>query len=206
MTMVALLMRPWLLLMRSMSVEPRCLADDLLILSVGAHHERRYVDAMKASRGYFQIMEAKVADKKCFSFATDAATRLRLRKRVWEEGGVRIPVVNHFRDLGTSVNLTAATAAPTMRARLDKAIAMARRIRGLPVTFAQKQRVVQANVHTPDMNVGWLLHKVGAHAPAGHVGALRDTWVEVSHCGLRETRCQPDSTHLCTRAQTPSIL
>ena len=50
MTMVALLMRPWLFLMRGMAAEPRCLADDLLILCVGAHHEQRYVDAMTASR------------------------------------------------------------------------------------------------------------------------------------------------------------
>ncbi len=50
MTMVALLLKPWLSIMQQARVVPRCLADDLLILAIGNQHQSRYINAMCKSK------------------------------------------------------------------------------------------------------------------------------------------------------------
>ena len=69
MTMVAILMLPWIHLMRSLEVEPRVLADDLMLTAVREEHRMRTVRAMQASRQFFVDIGAKVAANKCFTFA-----------------------------------------------------------------------------------------------------------------------------------------
>ncbi len=71
MTMVALLMKPWLSKMHQAKVTPRCLADDLMIVATGHEHQSRYINAMNISREFFHDIGAKIADNKCFSFSAD---------------------------------------------------------------------------------------------------------------------------------------
>ena len=96
MTMVALLMRPWIMLMRANNAMPRCLADDLLILCVGPSHGHRYVNAMQLSRDFFKDMGSRIADTKCFSFSSAVWTRTRLRYKKWDRGKAIILSLIHI--------------------------------------------------------------------------------------------------------------
>ena len=56
------------------------LADDLLITSYGVGHLSRIVKTVEMSFKYFEDIGAKVADNKCFTFATNKDTRDYLKK------------------------------------------------------------------------------------------------------------------------------
>ena len=62
MTMIALLMVPWINLMRELKVGPRVLADDLMFTAHGVGHRANTIRAMDASRHYFHDRGAKVAN------------------------------------------------------------------------------------------------------------------------------------------------
>ena len=99
MTMVALLMTPWVKLMRGLQVDPRVLADDLLFTAQGKHHRSSAVRAMRESRKFFSAMGARIADNKCFTFSTEPSTRTFLNELEWDGTGLKIPNVNECRDL-----------------------------------------------------------------------------------------------------------
>ena len=65
-------------------VSPRVLADDLLIVTEGVGHRAKTVQAVNISFEYFKDIGAKVADNKCFTFATDSDTRNQLKKYFME--------------------------------------------------------------------------------------------------------------------------
>jgi ribonuclease HI len=146
MAMVALITRTWVLAMEEINVEPRCLADDLLFSAIGTGHRSRAIQAMRASRSFFVDMGARVADNKCFMFATDAATRSFLSKFNWDSKGLSIPVVNKFRDLGAHLNFTQACNGSTLTERMRKGIRMARMLCWLPIPQEFKEKNVRANV------------------------------------------------------------
>ncbi len=148
MTLVALLMRPWIAMMKEHGLVPRTLADDLLLYAYGPKHCCKYVEGMKLSRQYFEDIGARVADKKCFSFSTCQSSRAFLKKYKWGSEGFHIPVVNSFRDLGAHLNLTHSRAAPTTTKRLRIARDMVRRLRRLPLGHCQKLRVIRSNALT----------------------------------------------------------
>jgi hypothetical protein len=91
MTMVALLMTPWVKLMRDNQVDPRVLADDLLFTAQGKHHRSSAVRAMRESRKFFSAMGARIADNKCFTFSTEPSTRTFLKDVDWDGRGPKIP-------------------------------------------------------------------------------------------------------------------
>ena len=98
MTMVALLLRPWIKYMESMKVTPRCLADDLLIMTEGIGHRMRTIKALEASIQFFEDIGAKVAPNKCFMFGTTTATRTTFRNQPFniDGKGLYIPVKKCF--------------------------------------------------------------------------------------------------------------
>ena len=71
MAIVALIMRPWVMLMRTF-IGIRCfiLADDVLILATGKHMAAIFVKALNAMRLYLQTMGAMVATNKSYNFAS----------------------------------------------------------------------------------------------------------------------------------------
>ena len=81
MTMVATIVRPWIMLMIENEVTPRVLADDLLISTEGVGHLSRTVKNVEASFKYLEDIGAKVADNKCFTFASDSNTHKYLRDK-----------------------------------------------------------------------------------------------------------------------------
>ena len=146
MTMTALLMVPWVNLMRTMKVEPRVLADDLMFTAIGDGHCAKTVRAMDKSRQYFQDLGARVAHNKCFTFSTDAPTRRFLTNYRWDDKGTTIPNFTSFRDLGAHMNLAANSNGATLTARMEKATKMAKRLKWMPITREAKLKIVQANI------------------------------------------------------------
>jgi hypothetical protein len=107
MTMVSLILKPWINYMIELGVEPRVLADDLMVTATGESNQTKTIRAMHASRQYFHDIAAKVANNKCFTFATDPKVRKNLAEFVWDKRGTKIPNFKSFRDLGAHMYLTA---------------------------------------------------------------------------------------------------
>ena len=138
MTLIALLMRPWILHMRSNHLTPRVLADDLFIYASRDNHADNTAKGMQMSRTYFQDIGAKVADNKCFLATTCPTMRQQLRKLTWDIQGAKLKVVTHFRDLGAHVSMDRRNAASTTTQRAQKATAKVKRLKWLPITQAAK--------------------------------------------------------------------
>ncbi len=101
---------------------------------------------MNISRKFFVDIGAKIATKKCFSFAADSKTRDFLAQNRWDKDGLQIPTVSNFRDIGTHLNLTQANNGKTLSDRIQKAIQMAKRLRWIPITNKQKEHIILSNV------------------------------------------------------------
>ena len=71
MCMVALIMRPWCLLMRkSGGVRSYVLADDVLIVATGSDMASNFAKALDTTHEYLHHMGASIAPNKSFNFAT----------------------------------------------------------------------------------------------------------------------------------------
>ena len=66
MTFVALLMRPWMLLIKSMNIIVRTLVDDLLLFTTGPNHTDNTIQATDATHTYLRTMGARVATSKIY--------------------------------------------------------------------------------------------------------------------------------------------
>ena len=127
--MVALLLKPWINYMIELEVEPRVLADDLMVTAVGEGSRTKTISAMQKSRQYFHDIGARVANNKCFTFATDPKVRKELNEFIWDQPGTKIPNCRSFLDVGAHMNLTSNVNGATLTARMAKATKMARRLK-----------------------------------------------------------------------------
>ena len=128
------------------NVEPRCLADDLLFTASGSGHRARAIGAMKLSKKFFVDVGARVATNKCFMFATDSLVRSYLSTYHWDADGSKIPVCNNFRDLGSHLNLTCSNNGSTLTKRMQKAIKMLAQLGWMPISMAEKENIIRANI------------------------------------------------------------
>jgi hypothetical protein len=146
MTMVALIMIPWIRKMRAMEVSPRVLADDLLLVATGEGHRAKAIAGLVESIKFFEVMGARVATDKCFSFAGDAPTRKLLADHVWDCGDITIPCKSSFRDLGSHLNLTRSLSGGTLTERIHNVIGMAKRLKWMAVGDEMRERLVLTNL------------------------------------------------------------
>ena len=71
MVMVALIMRPWIAMVRAIpGVDCYILADDVLLLAEGAAMVGRLRDALNTTHEYLNDMGARVAPTKSYNFAS----------------------------------------------------------------------------------------------------------------------------------------
>ena len=77
--------------MKANQVTPRVLADDLMFTCEGPGHRAHSYNAMVLSRILFTDIGARIADNKCFMFATDSFTRDFFINFVWDLEGLKIP-------------------------------------------------------------------------------------------------------------------
>ena len=70
-----------------------------------------------------------------------------LRDTTWEVIGAKIPVVKDFRYLGVHINTVAVRRASTLDKRIERAIAMLRRLKHLPMGMAAKAKTIRTVVY-----------------------------------------------------------
>ena len=77
MMFIALIMRPWVLLMQlGYKIRPSVLVDDIFIMANGPNMLQEFVGAMNATHSYLIDLGAKLAPKKSFNFASTATARI----------------------------------------------------------------------------------------------------------------------------------
>ena len=128
MMMVALLMRAWAQIMKSMNVHPSLLVDDILIIANGGKMADDFKKAMDKTHEYLKDMGAAIAPGKSLLFGSNAKIRRALKKHIWKGVGVAIKVVLHTRDLGAHLNLTRSQNASLAKDRIADTISRVRMI------------------------------------------------------------------------------
>ena len=129
MTIVALIMKPWVILMRACSVTCFILADDVLIIATGANMLDRFQKALNATHKYLQAMGARVAPDKSYNFTSTKKAANWLSNTLWEHIGQGISVITDFRYLGAHLSSVTSLRSPTLHKRWDKAIQQLRRLK-----------------------------------------------------------------------------
>ena len=114
MMFTALLLRPWVGLMKTCNAIPRVLADDLLILNIGRGHLEAFTKALNATHEFLYDMGARVASNKSYNFSNNKGTRTWLRTHIWTKIEATISVINHGRDLGAHFCFTTSNHAGTI--------------------------------------------------------------------------------------------
>ena len=75
MLFVSLLLRPWLVMVAQMGVQPRALADDLLIVATGPDSLVRFANAFQASVDHLIALGGNIANKKSTVFSNNSNFR-----------------------------------------------------------------------------------------------------------------------------------
>ena len=121
MAMVALIMRPWIAIMRTVG-DVRCfiLADDVLILARGDNMLGQFAKALNATHDFLQQMGAKVAPNKSYNFASGRKAATWLRETTWEFIDATIEVVTDLRYLGAHLTTRQEPTSATLEDRWEK--------------------------------------------------------------------------------------
>ena len=80
----ALLMRPWLIQMKSLAMKPRILAGDLQMTSIGPRHLENFVDAFDKTHLHLEAMGAKIAAQKSLVFSSENRAKIRTGRSMAE--------------------------------------------------------------------------------------------------------------------------
>ena len=115
MTVVALIMRPWIMIMRTYAgISCFILADDVLILGTGLKMLSNFSKALNATHEYLHLMGAKVAPDKSYNFASCKKARSWLKNTLWKHIDSGIEVIQDFRYLGAHLTSAKATCSSTL--------------------------------------------------------------------------------------------
>ncbi len=146
MLFIAVMFRPWLVMVDAMGVAGRILADDIMIIGFGKQGHDVFQKAYDATHEFFIDIGAKVSTSKCYTFASHPDTRKWLAAHIWQHLNSTVKVVLHIRDLGGHLNTTLGPSATTLTERLQQAAKYAQRIRFLNVDDACKHRLIAAKI------------------------------------------------------------
>ena len=90
---VALIMRPWIVIMGTLGAACFVLADDVLIIAKGPLMLTVLARAINFTHKYFQTMAAGIAPDKGYNFASTPGAEKWLRETWWNEIADSIEVV-----------------------------------------------------------------------------------------------------------------
>ena len=135
MMVIGILMIAWITIAKSMQLQPRVLADDILIFAHGANHLRMFQLGFELTLDYIADLGGKTAPKKSIAFSTHPAARHWLRNHVWDTIHTRVKVALHVRDLGAHFNISGKAQGGTFTARLKRGAVMAKTVARLPTTL-----------------------------------------------------------------------
>ena len=148
MAMVALLMRPWIVMMRGIQdVKCYILADDVMLLAEGSRMLASVAQGLNETYEYLKDLGARVAPDKIYNFASNSKAASWLRKTTWKFIGTTIEVVSDFRYLGAHVTSRNVPTSATLDARWEKACVQLKRLRCCQATVHAKVGIILAKVY-----------------------------------------------------------
>jgi len=142
MMMTSFTFHPWVIMMKTMGVKPRGLADDLTVVAFGADHELKFKEAFNATMMYLHDLGAKPAPNKCFTFSSVADTRFKLEEHYWQTLHAKVKVVSDVKDLGAHLSVTARLRGNTLKHRIERATVLATKLACFPWGWEAKRKVV----------------------------------------------------------------
>ena len=152
MTMVALIMRSWILEMRNFTgIAFYILADDVLSISTGIKMASTFAKTLNATRKYLHMIGAKVAPCKSYNFASSNKIRRWLKTTLWEHIDSGIEVISDFRYLGAHLTTRQATSSSTLDKRWDKAKQQLKRLRHCPASTESETKIILAKIYAGAM-------------------------------------------------------
>ena len=121
MTNVALIMKPWIVMVKKITgISVYILADDVLIIAAGIKMLSKFAKALNATHQYLHQMGAKVAPDKSYNFASCLKARNWLTEIMWKHIDSSIHVITDFRYLGAHLTARQATNSSTLDKRRGK--------------------------------------------------------------------------------------
>ena len=148
MAMVALIMRPWIMLMRNFTgIQSYILADDVLIVATGRHMVGHFTNALNATHDYLNRMGARVAPDKSHNFASHPKAKAWLNDVEWTHVKQNIKVETDFRYLGANISTKNNLASATIDERFEKARSQLKRLRFCPIGVEAKVNAILAKVY-----------------------------------------------------------
>ena len=118
MAIVALIMRPWIIIMRTFGGITCCiLADDVLIIATGLKMVSNYAKALNATHKFLHAMGAKVAPNKSYNFSSSKIAREWLKQTRWGNINSEIEVVADLRYPGAHLTTKSSTSSGTLDKR-----------------------------------------------------------------------------------------
>ena len=104
MVFITFLMYPWHKFISTFHVQPRALADDLMVIEIGNKALHRFQQGFSATLIFPSHLGAKIAHTKSVLFATLRDYREWLAVKQWPVIDAIIPVLTSFRHLGDMLN------------------------------------------------------------------------------------------------------
>ena len=121
MCMVALIMRPWITVMKAIPmIKAYILADDVLMMATGDLMTDHLAKAIDKTHAYLHDLGARVAPDKSYNFASTMSARKWLADTWWEGIGAKIEVVKDFRYLGAHLSSGRTCTSSTLQRRWEK--------------------------------------------------------------------------------------
>ena len=147
MVMVAILMRPWIMLMGGNDVELKILANDIMILAAGKKMLRRFSRALDATHSYLIAIVARISPDSSFNFAFTHKAADWLRNAWWDVIYAKVPVEKDFGSLEHTSTLRGQEQQVPVTPGWKKARAALRRLSNLLTDVATKAKAIRIVVY-----------------------------------------------------------
>ena len=147
MTIVALLMRAWIVEMRSKQVVAKVLADDVLIVAQGRRMLRQFTKALDYTHQFLQDMGSKVAPSKSYNFASTELGRKWLGETWWKKIQSNIKVVKDMRYLGGHLSTTKKMSRATIETRCEVGLLQLTKLRYASADSEDKVKAILTKVY-----------------------------------------------------------
>ena len=134
--------------MEQMGAIARCLADDVLLTTIGANALHIFEQAFQATLWHMTHLGAQIAANKSKLFSTSLKYKSWLAARLWNATDTTIPVTNSMRDVGSELSFGSQYATTMSQARLASAIQTIGKIKRLPHDLDQINSFVRQTAHT----------------------------------------------------------
>ena len=144
----------WAGRLREMDATPRFLADDMFVkVSVRKEDAEKHMrvvtkveEAITETLHFIKNMGGLAQLHKCAVLAGEPAIRTKLRGKRWGPEAEPIPVSVDIRDLGSHFSCGKRPSAKTLKARIEAAIPIAKRVGKMRLTTRRRMRILRAKV------------------------------------------------------------